>query len=127
MTPVWKAVLPAIAGLIGSLLVPQPAGAAPFCIAQQGMTPQCMYYDARDCEREAKRQNMYCSANAKELKVRTGTGQYCLVTSVGTSLCVYPDRTTCSNDATRQHGICTDAIKIAPARTPDPYSAVNGQ
>jgi hypothetical protein len=86
-----------------------------------------MYYDARDCEREAKRQNMYCSANPKELKVQTGTGQYCLVTSVGTSLCVYPDRNTCSNDATRQHGICTDAIKIAPARTPDPYSAINGQ
>jgi hypothetical protein len=103
------------------------AVAAPFCMRNQVMTPQCIYYDAGECEREARRQNGYCDVNPAELRVTTGTGQYCVVTSGRASLCAYFDRDTCSRDADRQNGVCTSATKIAPARTPDPYSEVNGQ
>jgi len=103
------------------------AAAAPFCMRSQVMTPQCIYYDAGECERDARRQNGYCDANPAELPVASGTGQYCVVTSGHASVCAYFDRSTCAQDAERQNGACTNAVKIAPARTPDPYSEVNGQ
>jgi hypothetical protein len=114
------------AGVLASMALTS-AVAAPFCMRSQVMSPQCIYYDAGECEREAKRQNAYCDANPAELPVTSGTGQYCVVTSGRASLCAYFDRNTCSKDAERQHGVCASAVKIAPARTPDPYSAVNGQ
>jgi hypothetical protein len=32
-----------------------PARAAPLCIQNQMMQPQCIYYDARECQAEANR------------------------------------------------------------------------
>jgi hypothetical protein len=117
-----------IAGLllIAAGSVCQPAGAAPFCFRNQVVPPQCIYYDAHECQMEANRQNGECSANPSELQLTRGMGQYCVVISGGAANCSYTDASTCSRDAARQNGACAPATRLQPAGTPDPYSTVNG-
>jgi hypothetical protein len=115
------------ATLLMSGVVAHPAAAAPFCISSQVLPPQCIYVDAEECGREATRQGAVCSANAAELRLTRGVGQYCAVTSTQISICHYADRQSCNVDAARLHGTCVAALGVAPARTPDPYSAINGQ
>lgn len=115
--------------IIGAILLAglaRPGEAAPFCIQNQSMPPQCNYYDASQCEHDAERQGGVCSANAQQFALQGGVGQYCVVTSGGASSCVYPDRGSCMAEAQRQHGACTAAPNIAPAKAPDPYGAVGG-
>ena len=114
------------AGLFG-ILLPSSVLAAPFCIESQALPPQCMYYDAASCEREATRQQAACSVNVKELPLSNNVGQYCMVTSGGASQCFYSDRTTCAADATRQHGLCTNAPTVAPSAAPDPFAPLGGR
>jgi len=117
--------LPALSMLSG--LQPLRALAAPFCIENQALSPQCMYYDANQCRLDAQRQGAICSANPKEVRLTRGVGQYCVVTSELVSLCVYGDREPCEADARRQNGTCTNAPQIAPVGAPDPYSAIGGR
>ena len=113
----WAVILAGTAG---------PALAAPFCIENQAMPPQCNYYDAAQCQSDAARQGGVCSANPQQLSLQPGIGQYCLATSSGVSSCIYPDRGSCMAEAARQHAACTEAPNIAPGRAPDPYAAVGG-
>jgi hypothetical protein len=113
--------------ILGSLVLPAAAQAAPFCIQSQSLKPLCIYHDAGACQREANRQGAICSTNTKEVHLTTNVGQFCLVTSQLASLCIYSDRDTCTADATRQHGACTSAPGIAPSAAPDPYAAVGGR
>lgn len=129
MKLIQQAILPRplrAAVLILGLAAPIGAQAAPFCVRNEMLAPQCIYYDASECQRDAQQQGGVCSVNPSEFPVQAGTGQYCLVTSTRASLCVYTDRNTCTVDALRQHGACTDTAPIAPSRAPDPYAA-NGQ
>jgi hypothetical protein len=103
-----------------------PAFAAPFCIENQALPPQCNYFDAAQCQNDAARQGGVCSANPQQLTLQPGIGQFCVVTSYGTSACIYPDRGSCMAEAARQHAACTDAPNVAPAKAPDPYAAVGG-
>lgn len=110
-----------------ALLFVPPALAAPFCITGQVLPPQCIYYDAQQCERDAGKQGQVCSANPTEVTLSRGAGLYCVVTSGRVSVCAYTDRGTCAREARQQNGICTEA----PARSggvgaPDPYSPING-
>jgi len=114
------------AGVLAILAFPGAAFAAPFCIQNQSVPPQCIYDDASSCQHEAMRQGGVCSANAKQLALQPGLGQYCVVTSSLVSMCIYPDRGSCTAEAARQHGACVAAPNVAPARTPDPYAAVGG-
>jgi hypothetical protein len=103
----------------------QPASAAPFCIQNQVLPPQCMFYDVRQCQREAQHQNAECSANPAELKVSQNQSEYCVVTSSLISVCAYVDRQSCAVAAERQHGTCIQSNN-RPARQPNPFSPVNG-
>jgi hypothetical protein len=104
-----------------------PAHAAPFCIQNQLLPPQCMFYDAKQCADEAQRQNAQCSPNPAEIRLSRGTGEYCVVTSSGASVCAYADYQTCTTAATQQHGACVQADPSRTPREPNPYSAVNGE
>jgi hypothetical protein len=106
--------------------VVQPAAAAPFCLTNQVMQPQCLYYDAQECAREATRQNAVCAANPLELRLSPNVGQYCVVTSSRASNCSYADRQTCDREATQQRGTCVIAPTRQAVGAPDPYSALNG-
>jgi hypothetical protein len=109
------------------LLAPAGGHAAPFCIGTEALPPQCIYYDANSCHKEAGRQGGICSVNKKELRVTRNVGQYCLVTSQKVSLCIYSDRATCSAEAQRQHAACTYAPGVAPSGAPDPYAGLGGE
>jgi hypothetical protein len=113
--------------LLAGLAAPIGAMAAPFCLRNQMLAPQCIYYDAAECQRDAQRQGAVCSVNPSEFTLLAGSGQYCVVTSTRASLCVYADRNTCAAEAARQHGACMDAIPAGRPAAPDPYSAVNGR
>lgn len=111
-------------GMLGS----QAALAAPFCVTGQALPPQCIYYDAQQCDVAARQQNGACTTNAQALRLRPGNGHFCVVTSAQVSNCNYADRATCARDATTQHGICTDSPPSqAGVGVPDPYSPVNGR
>ncbi len=111
-----------IAALLAGLAWSGTAAAAPFCLQMQGMTPQCLYYDAASCQLEAQRQHGDCSINKSEVTIRGGSGQYCMITSGLVTVCHYQDRDSCVADARRQNGACTDAPTPTPSRAPNPYS-----
>ncbi|PPQ27102.1 hypothetical protein CCS01_28645 [Rhodopila globiformis] len=101
--------------------------AAPFCLTSQVLQPQCIYYDAQLCARDAAQQkNAVCSANPAEMPLSANVGQYCVVTSARSSNCTYADRQTCARAATEQRGTCVIAPTRQSVGAPDPYSAQNG-
>lgn len=113
--------------LLACIATPAVALAAPFCLRTQALTPQCIYADPAQCERDASRQGGVCSVNTDAVTLNPGIGQYCMVTGSLVSLCVYPDRGTCLQDALRHNGACVEAPQLAPFKAPDPYAAVGGQ
>jgi hypothetical protein len=110
-----------------AVLMAQPVMAAPFCIQSQVLPPQCIYYDARQCNQEAQRQGAVCNANPADLKLTDGPGQFCVVTSGHFSVCAYLDRPSCEQEAARQHGTCAASTNHVAVGAPDPFSPVNGQ
>jgi hypothetical protein len=110
-----------------AVLMAQPAMAAPFCIQSQVLPPQCIYYDARECNQEAQRQGAACNVNPADVTLRDGPGQFCVVTSGHFSNCAYLDRPSCEQEATRQRGTCATSTAHVAVGSPDPYSVVNGQ
>jgi hypothetical protein len=109
------------------LLIPAGGHAAPFCVGSEAVPPQCIYYDANSCRREALRQGGICSANAQELRVSTNVGQYCVVTSQQVSLCIYLDRGSCDRAAESQNGACVSSPGVAPSGAPDPFAQYGGR
>jgi hypothetical protein len=111
--------------VLGLLIGPSIALGAPFCMTNLSVPPQCMYYDAHQCQTQAARQGMYCVPNPNETRPGVGSGQYCLITAPGVSFCNYVDRDTCATEAARQHGVCYhDEARATGA--PDPYSYYGG-
>jgi hypothetical protein len=110
-----------------AVLMAQPVMAAPFCLTSQVIPPQCIYYDARQCNQEAQRQGAACSVNPAEVRLTEGPGAFCVVTSGRYSVCAYLDRPTCEAEAARQHGTCAVSTKHVAVGSPDPFSPVNGQ
>jgi hypothetical protein len=110
-----------------AVLVAQPVMAAPFCLSTQVVPPQCIYYDARECNQEAQRQGGYCGTNPTELRLTDGPGQFCVVTSGHFSVCAYVDRPSCEQEAARQHGTCAVSTRHVAVGSPDPFSTVNGR
>lgn len=117
---------PAACGVLLAGLLVTPALAAPFCIRNQVIPPQCLYYDPQQCQHEAQRQNAECVVNPTEMQLTAGYGKYCVVTSGGVSNCNYTDQNTCIRVANQQSGACTLAPTDQPFQAPDPYSPVNG-
>jgi hypothetical protein len=95
------------------------AEAAPFCVTVQGISPQCSYYDARECNTQAGLQKGVCTLNPGEPVMFVGTQTYCVVDSSRTALCEYADRGSCNDNASRSGAVC---IAYSPkAIQPDPY------
>lgn len=120
--PAWRA----SAVLLG-LLASAGAHAAPFCLGTQSVPPQCIYFDADSCRKEAGRQGGVCSANPQEVRVSSNIGQFCVMTSQQVSLCIYLDRGTCEIAAAHQHGACVSSPGVAPSGAPDPFSSTLGR
>jgi hypothetical protein len=109
-----------ILGVVGALFLMLPAQAAPFCVEVEGIPPQCLYADARDCQTRANQLGGICSGNAQEISTPPGIGQYCVVSSGGAAQCIYADRGSCLTDAMRRGGACVQANGTIGG-TPDPF------
>lgn len=103
-----------------------PAVAAPYCLRNQVIPPQCIYNDPAQCQREAARQNGECSANLAELHLSAGFGKYCVISPGGASNCNYTDPSSCNRQASVEHGACVEAPSNQPFQAPNPYSPLNG-
>jgi len=103
------------------LLAPTTGYAAPFCIDTETVPSRCYYFDARECQREAVKQNGACSDNAPEFTPRPGIGHYCVVSSMRSSSCNYLDPATCAIAAAQQGGACIFMSLAAPTGAPDPF------
>src|SRR3954463_7207714 len=87
------AALAAIAGSATS------ARSAPWCLSNQMIQPQCIYYDVNLCAQEARKQNAQCQPNPRERQLSQAQGQYCVVSPSGAAVCAYADFGTCSSAA----------------------------
>jgi len=110
------------------LLAPAVGHAAPFCIGSEAVPPQCIYYDADSCRKEAIRTGGICSANPEQIKAAGAQfAKYCVVTSQRVSFCNYMDRTSCDAAALHYHGACVASPEATAPGAPDPYAANGGQ
>jgi len=105
------------------LLSVQPALAAPFCVENTGLPPQCLYVDPGQCQAEADRINGRCTANAESFTVPQGQSAFCVVESGNAISCVYADLATCRQESARRHGACLAAPPPPALHTaPDPFA-----
>jgi hypothetical protein len=104
-----------------------PGRAAPWCVSNQMIPPQCIYTDVNLCAQEARKQNGQCQPNPRERKLSAVNGQYCVVSPSGAPVCAYWDYATCSAAAGQNNGTCVQADPRQAPLQPNPYSAVNGQ
>jgi len=119
--------------LVAALLTPGAgAKAAPFCLQNEGLPPQCIYQDPNSCARDARQQGgtSTCSVNPREVRNIQGMGAFCVVVAGVSPSCVYVDRASCDRAAGQLNGVC--AHGIARARTapgvgaPDPFAVAPG-
>ena len=109
------------AALVLTTMLPAPSAlAAPFCLQTQAIPPQCIYFDANTCRRDATQQQGFCVVNPEEVSVTPGGGDYCLVTSTKASSCVFQDINACTREAARQGAVCVEAPPRAVGNTPNP-------
>lgn len=112
--------------VIGAIMGPHVASAAPFCLNFLGAGPQCMYYDAGLCQKDAAKQGATCIPNPDggAQSSATGSGQYCLALSSGANLCHYYNYESCNAEAAKQNGACWFDSQNA-AGVPNPYAVSN--
>jgi hypothetical protein len=107
-----------------ALLAPAAAVAAPFCVQSQTIPPQCLYYDASECNQRALQLGGNCTVNPQEVHVSVGLGHYCLLTSSLVSSCIYADATACAAEAKHEQGACIEAPTRPESPAADPYRDV---
>jgi hypothetical protein len=114
-----------MAGLLFAATLPAPSAlAAPFCLQTQSIPPQCIYFDASNCRRDATQQRGFCIVNPQEVALAPGVGAYCMVTSGGAAVCAYQDIRECSREALHQDAVCVEAPPGIAGNTPDPYQSM---
>ena len=80
--------------------------AAPFCAQSQTTAPQCYYYDANNCRKDANTLGGTCVVNEESINLPDGYGNYCLVISAEIVQCLYLDWSSCDSEARRQNAVC---------------------
>ena len=110
--------------LVLGILMPAAGHAAPFCLQSDAIPPQCIYFDAALCAKDAAKQGGECSANRAEVVLVPNVGKYCMVTSQRASLCIYASITSCQNAAKAQGGACVELYGTGSG-APNPYNQFN--
>jgi hypothetical protein len=111
--------------LLLGILMPAAGHAAPFCLQSEAIPPQCIYYDAALCAKDAGKQGGECSANKNEFRLALNVGKYCMVTSQRASLCIYASIDSCLKAATAQGGACVESQGTGSGG-PNPHNAYSG-
>lgn len=112
--------------LLGVVLfaIPASAVAAPFCVETDAIPPQCIFYDAAQCNKRAAEMGGQCTVDSSQVQVSTGIGHYCLLTSSKVTYCVFAGRDDCDREAKHQQGVCIQAPGSPEAPGADPYRNV---
>jgi len=112
---------------IGAIVGPHAAMAAPFCMNLLGGAPQCIYYDAGECQKDSAKQGATCLPKPESGRTQSagsGSGQYCLALSSGATICSYYDFASCNRDAAKQNGACFHDAQKSYGVT-NPYAVSN--
>ena len=102
--------------------MPVMAYAAPFCMTLQGIPPQCIYDDARDCKHRAGQLSGICTVNINEITSATGAEKFCSVDSTRTPQCLYVDRNGCENSLSNGSICVNNTFKKMGEVQADPYA-----
>lgn len=81
--------------------------AAPFCVLQAGITPQCFYNDVMQC-RKNMTSNGTCILNPETHVTYRGGMYYCVIQSNLIAECNYIDRSQCNDEARLNGSICIE-------------------
>lgn len=104
-----------VISLAGIGLCPGHPWAAPYCLEIANSASLCIYWDAGQCYRNARKQGVNCTVNQQELQLPSvAAGRFCLVLNGGIFECAYPDRRSCNLQAGRRHGLCADRFPEKP-------------
>ncbi len=115
--------------LLNPLATSSAQAAAPFCTEASGIAPQCHYYDAISCRKEAAIIGGICRVNEEEVALPEGYGNYCLVYSNTLAECLYLDLNSCDQEAVRKNGVCVrnftkpEPLPSFEFTTPDAYQS----
>ena len=124
MNPQYGGRITAILAVTAALMLGpgvRPAGAAPFCVQTQAVRAQCIFVDAKSCNRRAAEMGGQCVPNPAEVHVSGGVGHYCMVSSNHVPMCIYPDRQNCDAEAKHAGGVCMIAPDRPESPGADPY------
>jgi hypothetical protein len=105
--------------LFGACGVAVSAEAAPFCLAKQQLTPQCIFYDPNECNAIAIDEEGVCVTNPVEFTMRAGMYPFCVVDTNRYVECIYADRPSCVDAALERGGVCV--LNEHSAVDQDPY------
>jgi hypothetical protein len=87
--------------------LPHPAAASTFCLAGNGMAPQCIYDDAALCRQAASEStSVGCIVNPDSTLSYNGGSTYCVVGSDLMAECLYVDRNQCRAVASQRRAVC---------------------
>ncbi len=112
--------------LLGTLIAATPAFAAPFCVQTEALPPQCLFFDAGSCQKQAARMKGWCTGNPEALNIAPGIGRTCLVTSGMATSCEYDNPASCAREAAHEGGVCVQSPPPRPAgNTANPYQFLN--
>jgi hypothetical protein len=96
-----------------------PAHAALFCVEAIGISPQCLYDDARQCRQQALRDSGTCLVNPKAVTSTIGGERFCVVTENGLARCIFSDVANCEREAQLGNSVCMRNIN--PRENQNPY------
>jgi len=102
--------------------IPGMAAAAPFCVAVQGLSDECLYADPASCQTRASQLGGACVSNPAESLQAVGPGRFCLVIGGQASQCIYPDRGSCTADAVRHRTACVEVTGNPGTSEIDPFA-----
>lgn len=81
--------------------------AATFCVVSAGISPQCLYDDVAQCQKNAGA-NSACTVNPLSKLTYSGNMNYCVVRNSSFAECNYIDRSQCNDEARRGKAICVE-------------------
>jgi hypothetical protein len=87
-------------------VAPDTAFAAPFCIEEAGIPPQCLYHDVQSCRNEAAKRSGFCSANLEEVALPEYSAPFCIIETGMAPVCAFQSGEDCNNEASKRSAVC---------------------
>lgn len=103
ITKIWGVIGMAMLAVLGA---PASGHAALYCVEAIGITPQCLYDDARQCRQQAQLASGTCMANPAAITATIGGERFCVVGFNGLARCIFMDVSNCQKEALLDNSVC---------------------